>query len=84
MTAPRAPANRAEVAALIAHAATHLTVTGRLSGHDILAALEVAGVRLVPMEATREMTDAIVGPGVPQWRWEDALAASPYAPEGGQ
>jgi len=52
-----------------------------------LAALEAAGVRLVPVEATQEMTGAVLEPTASRYEvmktYSDMIAASPYAPPGG-
>jgi len=52
-----------------------------------LAALEAAGVRLVPSEATQEMTGAVLEPTASRYEvmktYSDMIAASPYAPPGG-
>ena len=49
-----------------------------------LAALEAAGVRLVPSEATQEMTGAVLEPTASRYEvmktYSDMIAASPYAP----
>jgi len=60
-----------------------------LHGHAYaaLAALEAAGVRLVPSEATQEMTGAVLEPTASRYEvmktYSDMIAASPYAPPGG-
>ena len=52
-----------------------------------LAAIEAAGVRLVPVEATQEMTGAVLEPTASRYEvmktYSDMIAASPYAPPGG-
>ena len=49
-----------------------------------LAAIEAAGVRLVPVEATQEMTGAVLEPTASRYEvmktYRAMLAASPYAP----
>jgi hypothetical protein len=49
----------------------------------MLSALEAAGVRLVPAEATQEMTGAVLEPTASRYEvmktYSDMIAASPYA-----
>jgi hypothetical protein len=49
----------------------------------MLSALEAAGVRLVPVEATQEMTGAVLEPTASRYEvmktYSDMIAASPYA-----
>jgi hypothetical protein len=59
-------------------------VIGHLSAATAaLAALEAAGVRLVPVEATQEMTGAVLEPTASRYEvmktYSDMIAASPYA-----
>lgn len=52
-----------------------------------LSAIEAAGVRLVPVEPTQDMTGAVLEPTASRCEvmktYRAMLAASPYAPPGG-
>lgn len=97
MSGERAPANRAELIEIAGDAILHSgrpAPSSRTIARAVLAALEAAGVRLVPAEATREMWaaggNAAVGKttihhdAVVSSVWDGMCAASPYAPEGGR